>query len=56
MSNADEEYLRITDTSARFDFKKEEKSAFKAEKGLSEDTIRVISEDKGEPEWMLNRR
>ena len=56
MSNAEEEYLRKTDTSARFDFKKEEKSAFKAEKGLTEDTIRVISEDKGEPEWMLNRR
>ena len=27
MSNAEEEYLRKTDTSARFDFKKEEKSA-----------------------------
>lgn len=25
-------------------------------KGLSEETIRLISEKKGEPEWMLERR
>ena len=56
MSNAEEEYFRKTDASARFDFKKEEKSAFRVERGLTEDTIRVISEDKEEPEWMLKRR
>ncbi|MFB6297813.1 MAG: Fe-S cluster assembly protein SufB [Salinirussus sp.] len=50
------EELRDTDTEARFEFKKEEKSAFEAEKGLTEETIRLISEDKDEPEWMLERR
>ena len=50
------EDLQETDTEARFEFKKEEKSAFKSEKGLTEETIRVISEDKDEPEWMLERR
>src|SRR6056297_3476495 len=48
--------LKETDTEARFEFKKEEKSAFKTDKGLTEETVRVISEDKGEPEWMLERR
>jgi len=50
------EELQNTNTEERFDFKKEEKSAFQTEKGLTEETVRVISEDKGEPEWMLNRR
>ena len=48
--------LKETNTEARFEFKKEEKSAFKTEKGLTEETVRVISEDKDEPEWMLERR
>ncbi|MDB2238938.1 Fe-S cluster assembly protein SufB, partial [Halorubrum ezzemoulense] len=48
--------LKETDTEARFEFKKEEKSAFQTEKGLTEETVRVISEDKDEPEWMLERR
>jgi Fe-S cluster assembly protein SufB len=51
-----EDHLKDTDTEARFEFKKEQKSSFEAEKGLTEETIRVISEDKGEPEWMLKRR
>ncbi|MFO7925485.1 MAG: Fe-S cluster assembly protein SufB, partial [Natronomonas sp.] len=51
-----EEHLQDTDTEARFEFKKRESSAFKTEKGLTEETIRVISEDKDEPEWMLERR
>jgi len=51
-----EEHLQETDTEARFEFKKEESSAFQTEKGLTEETIRIISEDKDEPEWMLNRR
>ena len=51
-----EEHIQETDTEARFEFKKEESSAFQTEKGLTEETIRVISEDKDEPEWMLERR
>jgi len=54
--SSDQDHLKETDTEARFEFKKEEKSAFEAEKGLTEETIRVISEDKDEPEWMLERR
>ena len=50
------EELQNTNTEERFDFKKAEKSAFQTEKGLTEETVRVISEDKGEPELMLNRR
>ncbi|MFB6152949.1 MAG: Fe-S cluster assembly protein SufB, partial [Halodesulfurarchaeum sp.] len=51
-----EDHLKETDTEARFEFKKEESSAFQSEKGLTEETIRMISEDKGEPDWMLERR
>ena len=54
--SSDQDHLKETDTEARFEFKKEERSSFQAEKGLTEETIRVISEDKGEPEWMLKRR
>src|SRR6056297_2111775 len=50
------ENLSETNTEARFEFKKEEASAFKSEKGLTEETVRVISEDKDEPDWMLDRR
>src|SRR5258708_3344568 len=31
-------------------------TSFRTESGLSEDTIRVISQRKNEPEWMLNFR
>jgi len=48
--------LESTDTEARFEFKKEQKSAYEAEVGLTEETVRKISEDKDEPEWMLDRR
>ena len=51
-----EEHLRTTDTEERFDFKNTHRAAFQAEKGLTEETIRLISEDKGEPDWMLQRR
>ncbi|MFC6732136.1 MULTISPECIES: Fe-S cluster assembly protein SufB [unclassified Haladaptatus] len=54
--SSQEDHLKKTDTEARFEFKKEQKSAFKTEKGLTEETIRLISEDKDEPEWMLERR
>lgn len=43
--SSDQDHLKETDTEKRFEFKKEEKSAFEAEKGLTEETIRVISED-----------
>ncbi|WP_135661507.1 Fe-S cluster assembly protein SufB [Halorhabdus rudnickae] len=48
--------LESTDTEARFEFKKEQSSAYEAEVGLTEETVRKISEDKDEPEWMLERR
>ncbi len=51
-----EDDLQQTNTEARFEFKKTENAAFKTEKGLTEETIRLISEDKSEPEWMLERR
>ncbi|MFC4358793.1 Fe-S cluster assembly protein SufB [Halobium salinum] len=54
--SSDQDHLKEADTEERFDFKKEESSAFKTEKGLTEETIRLISEDKDEPEWMLKRR
>ncbi len=54
--SSDQDHLKETDTEARFEFKKEQKSSFQADKGLTEETIRVISEDKDEPEWMLERR
>ena len=48
--------LESTDTEARFEFKKEQSSAYEAEVGLTEETVRKISDDKDEPEWMLERR
>ncbi|PSP89604.1 Fe-S cluster assembly protein SufB [Halobacteriales archaeon QS_4_69_34] len=55
--SSEQDQLHETNTEARFEFKKEESSAFRAEKGeLDEETIRLISEDKGEPDWMLERR
>ena len=40
----------------RFEHKVETNNAFDAGKGLTEETVRKISEDKDEPEWMLKRR
>lgn len=54
--SADNNELNETNTEARFEFKKEQQSAFDTGKGLTEETVRVISEDKNEPEWMLERR
>ncbi|MDZ7850815.1 MAG: Fe-S cluster assembly protein SufB [Halodesulfurarchaeum sp.] len=48
--------LEDADTEKRFEFKKEQSSAFESKIGLNEETVRVISEDKDEPEWMLERR
>ncbi|XVH31582.1 Fe-S cluster assembly protein SufB [Haloferacaceae archaeon DSL9] len=53
---SDEAHFRETDAQSRFDFKMEQKAALVAEKGLNEKTVRLISEDKDEPEWMLRRR
>jgi len=46
----------LTKNQERFDHKNEERSAFRSEKGLTEEVVRLISEDKDEPEWMLQRR
>jgi Fe-S cluster assembly protein SufB len=55
--SSDQDHLRETDSEKRFEFKKEQNAAFAAEKGeLDEETIHLISEDKDEPEWMLERR
>ncbi|EMA54190.1 Fe-S cluster assembly protein SufB [Halococcus thailandensis] len=55
--SSEQDHLRETDSEKRFEFKKEQNAAFAAEKGeLDEETIRLISEDKDEPEWMLERR
>ncbi len=40
----------------RFEHKVETENAFDAGKGITEDTIKAISEDKDEPEWMKKRR
>jgi Fe-S cluster assembly protein SufB len=48
--------LEEANTEKRFEFKKEQSSAFESEVGLTEETVRVISEDKDEPDWMLERR
>lgn len=40
----------------KYDFKDEDISIFKTEKGLNENVIREISKHKGEPEWMLEYR
>ena len=54
--SSEQDHLKTTDTEARFAFKNEHKAALVSERGLNEETIRLISEDKDEPEWMLERR
>ena len=39
-----------------YDHFNEEKLTFKAEPGINEELVRLISKDKGEPEWMLKIR
>ncbi len=41
---------------ARFDHKNEETHSYKAPPGLNKEVVRRISEDKDEPEWMLQKR
>ncbi|MCL9815070.1 Fe-S cluster assembly protein SufB [Natranaeroarchaeum aerophilus] len=54
--SSDQDHLKQTNTEDRFAFKNEHKAAVTAEKGLNEETIRLMSEDKDEPDWMLERR
>ena len=54
--SSDQDHLKETDTEERFEFKKEQRAAVKSDKGLTEEVVRLISEDKDEPEWMLQRR
>ncbi|APW99347.1 Fe-S cluster assembly protein SufB [Halobiforma lacisalsi AJ5] len=54
--SSEQDHLKETDTEARFEFKKDQNAAVKSEKGLTEEIIRMISEDKDEPDWMLERR
>jgi len=54
--SSDQDHLQQTDTEERFDFKKDSKAAYAAEKGLTEETIHAISDDKDEPDWMRERR
>ena len=54
--SSDQDHLQRTDTEERFDFKKDSEAAYAAEKGLTEDTIHAISDDKDEPDWMRERR
>lgn len=39
-----------------YDFKDEDVSVFKTDKGLNEEVVKEISKQKGEPEWMLELR
>ena len=39
-----------------YDHSNKEKLTFKAEPGINEELVRLISKDKGEPEWMLKIR
>ncbi|MFU8866779.1 Fe-S cluster assembly protein SufB [Natronococcus sp.] len=54
--SSEQDHLKETDTEARFEFKKEQNAAVKSDKGLTEEVIRMISDDKDEPDWMLERR
>jgi Fe-S cluster assembly protein SufB len=44
------------DYATKYGFSDEEDYVYKAEKGLNEDVIRLMSKMKGEPEWMLDIR
>jgi Fe-S cluster assembly protein SufB len=50
------EQLERTDLGTNFDFKNDVLAVFKSKTGLTEKTVRHISGQKEEPEWMLERR
>ncbi len=54
--SSEQDQLKETDTEERFAFKKDESAAVRSDKGLTEEVVRLISEDKDEPDWMLDRR
>ena len=53
---AKKEQRDLSSGSYQFGFHDEEAPSFKVDRGLSEDTVRQISQIKDEPEWMLNFR
>jgi Fe-S cluster assembly protein SufB len=56
MSTREEQQIEQADTESRFEFRKEQRAALRSGKGLTEEVVRLISADKGEPDWMLERR
>ncbi|WP_128906025.1 Fe-S cluster assembly protein SufB [Halorubrum amylolyticum] len=54
--SSDTSDLEGTGFENRFGFKNEERAAVKSGSGLTEETVRLISEEKDEPKWMLERR
>ncbi|MBO4249069.1 Fe-S cluster assembly protein SufB (plasmid) [Halomicrobium sp. IBSBa] len=48
--------LERTGSGTDFDFKNDVLAEFKSQTGLTEQTVRLISAEKDEPEWMLQRR
>jgi Fe-S cluster assembly protein SufB len=53
---SEEQNQEVEKNQERFEHKVETEKAFDAGKGLKEETVRNISEDKDEPEWMTKRR
>ncbi|MEK6861042.1 MAG: Fe-S cluster assembly protein SufB, partial [Nanoarchaeota archaeon] len=49
----DEEFLINRE---KLDHRNPERAVLKAPEGLTEETVRLISSDKNEPEWMLQKR
>lgn len=46
----------IEENQERFDYYADTESEVELDRGLTEETIRLISDDKNEPDWMLQRR
>ena len=55
MSNKEKTQVEDIDRSI-YDFRFEEKDAYKLQEGLTEEIVREISHEKGDPEWMLDFR
>ncbi|MFD1647693.1 Fe-S cluster assembly protein SufB [Haloarchaeobius litoreus] len=52
----DHDHLDLTGSRTDFDFKNDVLAVFKSKTGLTEETVRLISAEKDEPAWMLERR